>query len=480
VPALVLGATFGVRSTSVEVRDADTGELVATGAAQRPSGRAPGEGDDPTDWWQSLVLAVARAKQRDIAAISVCGARPGLVALDAAGAVLRPTGRWSGVDSAADAAELLERVGAGRWARLCGILPTPSTAITRLLWLRRTDPAAFDRIGAVLLPHDWLTYRLAGRPVTDRSSASTTACWSGRDERWATELLAQIDDRVGAAAWLDRVPAVLAPAARADWLAAPVFELLGLRGRPIVAAGASEPAAVAVALGLAEGEAVIHLADKTTVSVSASEPTADESGVVDGLADADGRFLPTVSAGGGADLAAAVALLLGTTHADLGDMALDAPYDPNAPVIVPAVGGRRGSIIAGLDASTSREALASAVITGVACSALASLERIQAAGGATSAAWLSVTGPGAAIPAHAQALADLAGMPVYVPPDHDLAAAGACVQAAAALTGAGLGDIASAWRLGDGPTYEPRSGVPSDEIRAAYAAEARRQRAGLG
>jgi xylulokinase len=136
-------------------------------------------------------------------------------------------------------------------------------------------------------------------------------------------------------------------------------------------------------------------------------------------------------------------------------------------------------VIAGLDASVSRETLARAVISGVACSALAALERIQAVGGATAVGWLSVTGPGAAVAAHAQLLADLGGVPVYVPPGHDLAAAGACVQAAAALSGADLAEIAAAWQLGDGPAYEPRPGVASEEIRAAYAAEARRQRAAL-
>jgi xylulokinase len=136
-------------------------------------------------------------------------------------------------------------------------------------------------------------------------------------------------------------------------------------------------------------------------------------------------------------------------------------------------------VIAGVDASVSREGLARAVITGVACSALAALERIQAAGATTSAGWLSVTGRGSAVPAHAQLLADLGGLPVYVPPDHDLAAAGACAQAAAALAGADLAEVAAAWQLGEGPAYEPRPGVPSEEIRAAYAAEARRQRAAL-
>ena len=91
--ALVLGAAFGPRATHVEVRDADTGALVATGSA-RHQDLGPSV-DDPTAWWRSLTSAVSRTGQREIAAISVSGGHPGLVLLDGAGAVLRPMQPWS-------------------------------------------------------------------------------------------------------------------------------------------------------------------------------------------------------------------------------------------------------------------------------------------------------------------------------------------------------------------------------------------------
>ena len=67
---------------------------------------------------------------------------------------------------------------AERWARRAGTVPDATTAITRLAWLRRTDPDTFRRIGTVLLPHEWLTFWLTGRAVTDRGSASCTWIWS--------------------------------------------------------------------------------------------------------------------------------------------------------------------------------------------------------------------------------------------------------------------------------------------------------------
>ena len=176
--SLVLGVAFGSRSTEVEVRDARTGSLVTQARALHADLGPEVDLDDPTAWWRSLVAAVAQAGEREIAAISVCGSHPGLVLLDGAGAVLRPVQPWAAADSERDAARLRLALGPDRWAREAGMLPTARSAIARLSWLRRTDPETFGRIGAALLPHDWLTYRLAGRATTDRGSASLTGAWS--------------------------------------------------------------------------------------------------------------------------------------------------------------------------------------------------------------------------------------------------------------------------------------------------------------
>jgi xylulokinase len=239
----------------VEVRDADRGRLVATGSARHADLGPDVDIDDPIAWWRSLTAAIARAGEREIAAISVSGSHPGLVLLDTAGAVLRPVQPWSDSSAERDAARLRKVLGAERWSRDAGMLPTPRAAITRLVWLRRTDPETYGRIGAALLPHDWLTYRLAGRPVTDRGTASLTGAWSPSTGAWIEAALAELGGRP--ADWEPRLPEVLGPTDRADWLAAPVYELLGLRGRPLVAPGTGEPMATALAMALTPGRAGI-------------------------------------------------------------------------------------------------------------------------------------------------------------------------------------------------------------------------------
>lgn len=476
--ALVLGVAFGPRATHVEVRDADTGALASEGRARHVDLGPDVDVDDPTAWWRSLVAAVAQAGEREIAAISVCGSHPGLVLLDGAGAVLRPVQPWAEAQGERDAAQLRKALGAQRWAQEAGMVPIPRSAVARLAWLRRTDPGTFARIGAALLPHDWLTYRLAGRSVTDRGSASLTGAWSPSAEAWIPDVLALLGGRD--VDWSHRLPEVLDPAERADWLTAPVYELLGLRGRPVVGAGTGEPMAVALALGLAPGRVAVSLGVSTTVLAGLATPIADPTGRVRSRADATGQHLAIATAAGGATLIEAIGELLELLPAELGALAIETEPDEHGPVLVPGVPGRAGAILTGLRGGTSRSALARAAFDGVACAALEAIDQLLDAG----AAWddgepLRLAGPEPGLAAHAQVLATLVDRAVVPAPAGSLAAAGACIQAAAVLAEADPAEVAEAWDLGDGGWVDPEDDPNRLARRLAHATERGRQRRAL-
>jgi xylulokinase len=476
--ALVLGVAFGPRAANVEVRDAATGALVSQGWARHVDLGPDVDVDDPTAWWRSLVAAVAQARERDIAAISVCGSHPGLVLLDGAGAVLRPVQPWAEVHSEKDAARLRQALGADRWAREAGMLPTARSMVARLAWLRRTDPSTFGRVGAALLPHDWLTYRLAGRSVTDRGSASLTGVWSPSAERWIIDVLDSIGER--GAEWVSRLPQVLGPAERADWLTAPVYELLGLRGRPVVAPGTGEEMAVALALGLQPGAAAVSLGSSTTVLAALAQPIADATGSVVSRADATGHHLAVATASGGATLIDSISDMLDLHPDELGALALAAGSDDDGPVLVPGVLGRDGAVLSGLLDTTTRAGLARAAFDGLACAALDGIDQIVDAGAALDDSQpLRLTGPEAGLETHAQVLATLADRIVVPARAGSLAAAGACVQAAAVLTGQPPDEVAQTWDLRAGPRVEPEDDPSRLARRLANAEERRRQRRAL-
>jgi xylulokinase len=473
---LVLGVAFGPHATVAEVRDADTGALRGTGRVERTE--LGGGDEDPTVWWRSLLGAIARTGEREVAALALSGGHPGLVLVDDAGVVLRPVRPWDG--ARAEVVRVRQALGSERWARRAGSVPDASTAVTRLAWLRRTDRATFARIGTVLLPHEWLTFRLAGKAVTDRGSASTTGLWSPHTGRWIPDVVELLAPEGRRDEWVERLPEVLGPSDRADWLDAPVFEQLGLRGRPLVAPGTAEPMAIALALGLARGSIGVALGDRTTVLAPLDAPLVDGSGAVQSRADATGRHLAVAGAPGGAGLVHVVADLLGMRVDELGRAALAAGPPDDDLVVVPGVEGRRGAVVTGLGAGASREALARATFEGITCAALAGVEAALEAG----ARWfqhepIHLTGPPEGLDVHARVLATLSGRRVVATPGN-LAAAGACAQAAAVLAEVPPESVAAAWDLGSGTAVDPAADDERAHRYAVHAEERDRQERAWG
>src|SRR3954452_8841050 len=136
---LVAGVDSSTSATKVEVRDLETGEVVASGAAPHPATSPPRSEQHPAAWWAAFQSAWQQAGAPTVAAIAVGGQQHGLVALDRAGEVLRPAELWTDTESAPDAHWLIEQLDGGRdaWAVATGLVPVASFTITKLSWLHR-------------------------------------------------------------------------------------------------------------------------------------------------------------------------------------------------------------------------------------------------------------------------------------------------------------------------------------------------------
>src|SRR5690606_7356889 len=141
-----------------------------------------------------------------------------------------------------------------------------SFTVTKLRWLRRAEPESFARIAAVLLPHDWLTYRLTGDRTTDRGDASGTGWWSPAEGRYRPDLLAL------AGGHTDWLPRVLGPA-----------EPAGTWQGAVVGPGTGDNMAAALGLGLRPGDLALSLGTSGTAFTVADVPSADPSGTVAGF-----------------------------------------------------------------------------------------------------------------------------------------------------------------------------------------------------
>ena len=467
--ARVAGVDSSTQSCKVVIRDADSGEIVATGRASHPEGTEV----DPAAWWDALLAAIADAGGLEgVSAISIAGQQHGMVVLDADGGVIRPALLWNDTRSADAAAALIAQFGAGELASRTGSVPVASFTATKLRWLRDAEPENAARVAAVALPHDWLTWRLRGYgpadanprgPVldellTDRSDASGTSYFTTSTGEYDRELL------VAALGHDAILPRVLGPADSAGETA----ERPGVPSGIVIGPGAGDNAGAALGLGARSGDVVVSIGTSGTVFAVTDTAAADESGAVAGFADASGAFLPLVATLNAARILDAVAALLGVDHDELGRLALTAQPGSDGLVLQPYFEGERtpnlpdatATLFGMTLASTTRENLARAAIEGMLCALADGLDAVRAQG--VTARRILLIGGAAQNPAVAAIASQVFDVPVVVPQPGEYVAAGAAAQAAWVLTG-----TRPAWpvALSAEPASDPHPG-----IRAAYAA----------
>jgi xylulokinase len=424
---LVAGVDSSTQSCKVVIRDAGTGALVRQGRSGHPDGTEV----DPEAWWRALREAVAQAGGlNDVAAVSVAGQQHGMVCLDESGEVVRPALLWNDTRSAAAATDLIDELGGGQtgrraWADAVGSVPVASFTVTKLRWLARHEPAAAARAAAVCLPHDWLTWRLAGAAGidtvrTDRGDASGTGYWSPATGNYRPDLLERAFGRPLA------VPVVLGPTEPAGRL--PTGALLG--------PGTGDNAAAALGVGAVPGDVVVSIGTSGTVFSVADAPAADPSGAVAGFADATGRFLPLVCTLNAARVLDAAADLLRVDLDELAALALRAPAGADGLVLVPYLEGERTpdrprstGAVHGLTLGTSTAAhLARAAVEGMLCALADGLDALVEQGATVNRVIL--VGGGARSEAVRRIAPTVFGHPVLVPPPGEYVADGAARQAA--------------------------------------------------
>ncbi|MGI5492917.1 xylulokinase [Microtetraspora malaysiensis] len=457
--ALVAGVDSSTQSCKVVIRDARSGALVRQGRAAHPEGTEV----HPERWWAALQEAIERAGGLDgVAAMSVAGQQHGMVCLDESGDVVRPALLWNDTRSAEAARDLVDELGGpARWAEAVGSVPVASFTVAKLRWLAEHEPDNARRAARVCLPHDWLTWRLAGASgeiTTDRGDASGTGYWSPAAGAYRTDLL---DLALGAT---PELPRVLAPAEQAGVVRDGTAGAGGSRVR--LAPGTGDNMAAALGVGARPGDVVVSIGTSGTAFAVAGTPSSDPSGAVAGFADATGRFLPLVCTLNAARVLDAAARLLRVTPEELDELALQAPPGAGGLVLVPYLEGERtpnlpeatGSL-RGLTLATATPAhLARAAVEGMLCGLADALDALGLEPGR-----VLLIGGGARSEAVRRIAPTVFGRPVLVPEPGEYVADGAARQAAWLLAG---GPEPPEWAAGEPVRYE---GPPAPGLRERYA-----------
>ncbi len=199
--SVTIGIDVGTSGTKTLAID-ETGGILATATSEYPcSHPRPGWSEqDPELWWTATketlraVLAAGTFKPTDVAGVGLSGQMHGSVLLDADGGVVRPALLWNDQRTVAETAEIEDRAG-GREALIRVVANRSMTGTTapKLLWVRRHEPANWEKVRQVLLPKDYVRYRLTGTYATEVSDASGTTLFDVANRRWSRELMARLD-----------------------------------------------------------------------------------------------------------------------------------------------------------------------------------------------------------------------------------------------------------------------------------------------
>ncbi len=451
---LVAGIDCSTQSTKALIVDSDTGETIAIGRSPHDVGGTEGAREtDPEQWWEALRDALAQTGRASVvAAMSIAGQQHGMVVLDESGIPLRPAKLWNDTQSAPDAVALVEEAGGPEWwAKHVGVVPVASFTATKWAWLRRVEPHIADATAAIRLPHDFLTERVTGNGVTDRSDASGTAWWSTETGSYSREVL----DLPSMCLNPRSLPEVLGPHDAAGEVTRSAAEYLGLAAGIRVGPGAGDNAGAAIGLGLEAGVPVISLGTSGTAFLVSEQRTVDASGTVAGFADATGMFLP---------LAATLNCTLAVDRI-AGWLGLDreAAADGTEIVVLPYFDGERtpnlpdaSASIFGLRHSTDPSEILLATYQGAVLSLLDALEAIdERSSGIDPKAPLVLIGGGAQGATWRRVVQSLSGRSVQIPYARQLVALGAAAQAACMLTGEPPDAIARRWGTRAGMILPP-------------------------
>jgi xylulokinase len=382
VPDPLVGLDVGTSGVKGVAIDAD-GRVLATAAAEYPLSRPhPGWSEqDPEDWLRAAEDVLSRLPQGPV---GLSGQMHGLVVLDADDRVLRPAILWNDQRTGAETEEIEERVGLERLVELTGNRALAGFTAPKLLWLRRHEPDVYARIRRLMLPKDYVRYRLTGEWAIDAADASGTLLFDVRRRAWSEEVCAALE-----------IPL--------EWLP-PASESTDV-------AGAGDQAAAALGVGIASPGAVSVVLGTSGVVFAAlpayvSDPRARLHVFCHAVPDTWHAMGVMLSAAGSA---AWLREVLGAPLAELDAEAARWQPGPEGLLFAPYLAGERTpypdpgarGAFTGLSARHDRGALWRAMLEGVAFGLRDSLELLRdlgarpetgraSGGGARSELWLRI------------------------------------------------------------------------------------------
>lgn len=392
---------------------------------------------NPYDWYEKsmdgLKELIADCDRSKVAGISFGGQMHGLVALDETDAVIRPAILWNDSRTEEECNYLNEVIGKKTLSKYTANISFTGFTAPKVLWMKNKEPENFARIHKIMLPKDYLCYRLSGVHATDVSDASGTLFFDVKNRGWSKEMceICGIKDE-----WL---PKVFESYEAVGTLKPEIGEELGLSEKVVIAAGAGDNAAAAVGTGtVGNGACNISLGTSGTVFISSEKFGVDENNALHSFDHADGSYHLM-----GCMLSAAscnkwwMDEIIGTKDYAKEQEAIEKPGENHVYFLPYLMGERsphndpkaRGTFI-GMTMDTTRADMIQAVLEGVAFALRDSFEVAKSLGVDIKAT--KICGGGAKSPLWKKMVANILNVTVEVPKSEEGPSMGAAMLAAVA------------------------------------------------
>ena len=259
---------------------ASNGKVVATATASYPLlTPQPGWSEqNPEDWWEATVKVLKDLMQKGKGypvGLGLTGQMHGAVFLDRDGQVLRPAILWNDARTGAECREIEERVGSGRLREITGNPALAGFQAPKILWLRNHEPRNYSQVRHVLLPKDYVRFRLTGKFATDASDAAGTLLLALEERNWSEEILSALKIPH------DWLPQIYEGPEVTGEVSEEAAHITGVpAGTPVVAGGADN-AAAAIGSGIIRpGTGLLSLGTSGVILVHTETPRIDPSGAL--------------------------------------------------------------------------------------------------------------------------------------------------------------------------------------------------------
>lgn len=287
---LYIGIDLGTSAVKLLLMD-ETGKVLNIVSKEYPlSFPNPGWSEqNPSDWWAQskagLKELTANVDKNSIAGISFGGQMHGLVVLDENDEVIRPAILWNDGRTQKETDYLNNEIGKEKLSKLTGNIAFAGFTAPKILWLKANEPQNFAKIKKIMLPKDYIAYRLTGEFSTDYSDASGMLLLDVKNKCWSKEMLEICGVKEE---WM---PKLYESYEKTGTLKPDVAEELGFPAECIVAAGAGDNAAAAIGTGtVGAGKCNLSLGTSGTLFITSDKFGVDPHNALHSFDHADGAY----------------------------------------------------------------------------------------------------------------------------------------------------------------------------------------------